>query len=109
MRQWTFHSLCSQLKSNRDLSDSAEDLNTLIGAASSLLGESTTEGLTRFIGTLAEKDKFISLCGNILEALRSRKPEDYSGRIDQMREAYGILCFTAFFDELDRPHPDKLG
>lgn len=108
MRQWTFHSLCSQLKSNRDLSDSAEDLNTLIGAASSLLGESTTEGLTRFIGTLAEKDKFISLCGNILEALRSRKPEDYSGRIDQMREAYGILCFTAFFDELDRQLPDSI-
>lgn len=108
MRQWTFHSLCAQLKSSHDLNDSAEDLNTLIGAASSLLGESTTEGLAGFIGTLAEKDKFISLCGSILEALRSRKPKDYSGRVDQMREAYGILCFTAFFDELDRQLPDSI-
>ena len=108
MRQWTFHSLCAQLKSSHDLNDSAEDLNTLIGAASSLLGESTTEGLAGFIGALAEKDKFISLCGSILEALRSRKPKDYSGRVDQMREAYGILCFTAFFDELDRQLPDSI-
>lgn len=108
MRQWTFHSLCAQLKSSHDLNDRAEDLNTLIGAASSLLGESTTEGLAGFIDALAKKDKFISLCGSILEALRSRKPKDYSGRVDQMREAYGILCFTAFFDELDRQLPDSI-
>ncbi|MBD5154239.1 MAG: hypothetical protein HDT15_03970 [Oscillibacter sp.] len=101
MKQWTFHSLCDQLESSHDLSDNAEGLNTLIGAISSLIGEPTTEGLAGFIGTLAEKDKLISLCASILQAILSRKSEDYSGRVDQMREAYGILCFTAFFDELD--------
>lgn len=43
-----------------------------------------------------------------MEALLSRKPEDYSGRVDQMREAYGILCFTTLFDELDKQLPDGI-
>jgi len=108
MKQLTFQSLCTQLKDHHGFNDGAEDLNTLIGAVSSLLGDASTDGFTSFIKALAEKDKLISLCGTVLQKILDQKPEDYSGRVDQMREAYGTLCFTAFFDELDEQLPDSI-
>ena len=108
MKQLTFHSLCTQLKDHHGFNDGAEDLNTLINAVSSLLGDTSTGGFVSFIKTLAEKDKLISLCGIVLQKILDQTPEDYSGRVDQMREAYGILCFTAFFDELDKQLPNRI-
>lgn len=106
MKKLTFQSLCSRFENGCDMEDRAEDLNTLIGAASSLLGETFSEGFGGFIGALSEKNQLINLCGGVLQALLSRKPKDYSDRIDKMQEAYSVLCFTAFFDELDKKLPD---
>lgn len=108
MKQLTFYSLRSQLRSNHSLDERAKDLNTLIGAAASLLGDTSVGGFGEFISALAEKDKVINLCATVLQKILSRNPDDYSGRIDQMREAYGILCFTSFFDELDKQLPDGI-
>lgn len=108
MKQMTFNSLCKKLKRKSSFNCNTEDLNTLIGAVESLIGDSAEGGITAFIKALAEEDKLISLGKSVLDAILSQLPEDYSGRVDQMKEAYGTIFFTSFFDELDQQLPDNI-
>lgn len=108
MKSLTFQTLRSRFEKGCDLEDRAEDLNTLLGAVSSLLGDDITNAFGTFIKGLAQKHETIKFCGAVLQALLDRKPKDYSDRIEKMQEAYSVLCFTAFFDELDRALPDGI-
>ena len=108
MKQMTFNSLCKKLKRKSSFNCNAEDLNTLIGAVESLIGDSAEGSVTAFIKALAEKDKVISLGKSVLDAILSQLPVDYSGRVNQMKEAYGTIFFTSFFDELDQQLPDNI-
>lgn len=85
-----------------------EDLNTLIGAVASLTGDPAAGSISAFIKALAEKEKLIDLGRSVLDRILNQKPEDYSGRVDQMKAAYGTIYFTAFFDELDQKLPKDI-
>lgn len=109
MGQLTFQSLCRDLKSRPSLKKHAEELNILTGAIASLIENPVAGSVAVFIKALSEKEKLISLGGAILDAvLNQASAEDYSGRVKRMQEAYGIIYFTAFFDELDRRLPDNI-
>lgn len=104
----TFHSLCSKLKTKPSFKSHAEDLNTLTGAIASLIEDPVTSSIAAFIKALAENSKLISLGSIVLNTILDQVPLDYSGRVEQMEEAYGIIYFTAFFDELDTRLPDNI-
>lgn len=109
MGQLTFQSLCRELKSRPSLKKHAEELNILTGAIASLIENPVAGSVAVFIKALSEKEKLISLGGAVLDAvLNQASAEDYSGRVKRMQEAYGIIYFTAFFDELDKRLPDNI-
>lgn len=108
MKQLTFNTLCKHLKKKPSLSENADVLKTLFGAAALLLGDAATGNAACFIRTVAEKDKLIDLGRIVLHKILDQKPEDYMTRIDQMKEAYGLIYFTAFFDALDHDLPDNI-
>lgn len=108
MKQLTFNALCKHLKKKPSLSKNADVLKTLFGAAALLLGDAATGNVACFIRTVAEKDKLIDLGRIVLQKILDQKPEDYMTRIDQMKEAYGLIYFTAFFDALDHDLPDNI-
>lgn len=108
MRQMTFHSLCSKLKGKPSFKSHTDELNTFIGAIASLVEDSAEDSFVVFIKALAEKEKLISLGGTVLNWILGQVPDDYSGRVEQMEEAYGIIYFTAFFDELDVRMPKEI-
>lgn len=85
-----------------------EDINTLIGAVALLTGDPAAGSISAFIKALAEKEKLIGLGKIVLDKILNQKPEDYSGRVDQMKAAYGTIYFTAFFDELDHKLPKNI-
>lgn len=105
MKQMNFQTLCKGLKGKPSLSTIAEDISTLTSAIALLTGNPVTEGITAFIKTLAQKEKLIDLGKKVLNAILAQRPTDYSGRIEQLKEAYGTIFFTAFFDELDQQMP----
>ena len=96
MNQLTFQSLCKNLKGKPSFSSNIDDLNTLIGAVASLIGDPETGTIGTLINALAEKERMISLGKAILDKILDQKPADYSGRVDQMKMAYGTIYFTAF-------------
>lgn len=108
IKQFTFHSLCRKLQSKSSFNDHTGDFNTLTGAIASLIDDSAEDGCAAFIRTLAEKEKLINLGSTVLKWILDQVPDDYSGRIEQMEEAYGIIYFTAFFDELDARLPKNI-
>ena len=108
MKQLTFNDLCKHLKAKPALSEYAEVFKTLFGSAALLLGGAVTGNVAGFICAVAEKDKLIDLGKIGLQKILDQKPEDYTSRIEQMREAYGLIYFTAFFDELDHALPDNI-
>lgn len=109
MSQLTFQSLCRKLRSGPSLKSCAEELNTLAAAIASLSENPIVGSVTAFIEALAEKEKLIRLGGTVLDAiLNQASAKNYSGRVEQMQEAYGIIYFTAFFDELDSRLPNNI-
>ncbi|MBD5504071.1 MAG: ATP-binding protein [Lachnospiraceae bacterium] len=109
MGQLTFQSLCRKLESRSSLNSYTEELNILTGAIASLIENPVAGSIAAFIKTLAEKEKLIRLGSTVLNAiLKQVSVEDYCGRVKQMEEAYGIIYFTAFFDELDSCLPDNI-
>lgn len=108
MKQLTFNDLCKHLKAKPALSEYAEIFKTLFGSAALLLGGAATGNAAGFICAVAEKDKLIDLGKIGLQKILDQKPEDYTSRVEQMREAYGLIYFTAFFDELDHALPDNI-
>lgn len=108
MKQLTFKVLCKHLKEKPSLSENVDVLSTLFDAAALLLGDTATGNIAGFIHTVAEKDRLIDLGRIVLQKILDQKPEDYMTRIIQMKEAYGLIYFTAFFDTLDDDLPDNI-
>lgn len=109
MSQLTFQSLCKSLKNRPSLKSYAQELNTLTGAIAALIENPVVGSVAAFFKSLSEKDKLISLGSTVLDAILNRtSAEDYNGRVKQMQDAYGIIYFTAFFDELDSRLPDNI-
>lgn len=80
----------------------------MIGAIASLIGDPVTDSIVSFIKSLAENAKLTQLGHTVLNVILDQVPDDYSGRVEQMEEAYGIIYFTAFFDELDTRLPKNI-
>lgn len=108
MKQLTFNGLCKHLKKKPSLSENVDVLSTLFDVAALLLGDTATGNVAGFIHTVAEKDKLINLGRIVLQKILDQQPEDYMTRVVQMKEAYGLIYFTAFFDTLDHDLPDNI-
>lgn len=113
MKGFTFNDLCAMLESdssekNSSLSENAEAIKTLIGSAAVLLGDTATGNVAGFIRAVSEKEKLIDLGRIVLQKILDKKPVNYVTKFDQMKEAYGLIYFTAFFDSLDHELPDDI-
>ena len=105
----TFQNLLEQLEKKKpDLGGHIDTFQTFVGAAACLAGDSAAGGLPALLAALAEKEKLFDLGKFLLDRITGEKPEDYSGIDNQMRAAYGTLCFTAFFDELNDSLPKEI-
>ena len=58
--------------------------------------------------TLTVKNEVIKIGKSVFDWLSKKKDNDYLARQQHMQVAYGLLCFTAFFDALDQQIPQTL-
>ena len=60
------------------------------------------------LGALSVKGELTKLARSLLDGATAKKENDYLARMERMQMAYGLICFTAFFEALDRLLPDDL-
>jgi ATPase family associated with various cellular activities (AAA) len=58
--------------------------------------------------TLAVKNEVVKIGKSVFDWVAKKKDDDYLARQHHMQVAYGLLCFTAFFDALDQQMPKAL-
>jgi adenylate kinase family enzyme len=60
------------------------------------------------LGLLDVKDRLVNLGKNIIEFIASRQKTDYISRAEQIKVAYALISFTAYFDALNRELPQDV-
>ncbi len=60
------------------------------------------------LGLLRAKNELTKLGKSLVEKVTAKKKGGYLARVKRMRMAYGLICFTAFFEALDRVLPKDL-
>lgn len=58
--------------------------------------------------TLAVKNEVVKLAKSVCDSLFKKKDSDYVVKQQRMQISYGLICFTSFFDALDRQLPEEL-
>lgn len=102
----TFKEVCNFIR---------KDDSTLIGVVDKLLdvailfspvvfGAAALPALT----LLKPKDNLTALGKTLLSKITSKREADYLARMHRMEIAYGLICYTAFFEALDSLLPDDL-
>jgi len=105
----SFKQVCDIIKKDQ------KDNHNLIEAIDKLLGF-TLICSTAIIGPAAmvllpiitAKNELKNLGKSILDAISSKKDEDYMARQQRMQVAYGLVCFTAFFEALGQQIPEGI-
>ena len=110
MKQIHFQSLCKELEHNPDFSGVIDGLRLLADGVSLFTGTPAADAVSLCLDALSQRGKLKKI-GEGIQGI-FLKPNDADDdvvtRSEQMRQAYGMLCFTAFFDELDARLPDAI-
>lgn len=92
-----------------------KDQPHLIDAADKLLGVTLIcspiligPAALPILGLLTAKNELVRLGKSVFEAVVGRKDDDFLAHHDRMQKAYGLICFTSFFEALDRTLPENL-
>lgn len=108
MKRITFQSLCRELREKPSFNEVTNELKILADAVALFTGHPSAGVASLFLETLSQKDKLAKTGGAVRNKIIGQSPKGFSGRVEQMQEAYGMICFTAFFDELDACLPDDI-
>lgn len=102
----TFKQVCEFIKEkDHNLIDSVDSLLGLgLICSPVILGPAAVAVLP----TIAVKNEIIKISKRVFESITSKKDDDYVARQKRMEIAYGLICFTAFFESLDRQIPETI-
>ena len=103
----TFKQVCEFIKEDDPkLVDSVDKLLGLaIVCSPAIIGPSVVAAVPPMI---AVKNEIMKIGKSVFEAITSKKDDDFLARQQRMEIAYGLICFTAFFEALDRQIPEEL-
>ena len=96
----TFQDACDLIKKDQpDLLDKVDKLLTLALICTPTVVGAPVGALLPVIGI---KSEIVKIQKAVLGAFSRKTDSDYVARQDRMQAAYALLCFTAFFEALDR-------
>jgi len=103
----TFKQVCELIK--KDDPKLIDAVDKLLGLAllcsPAIIGPAAAAALPSMI---AVKNEIVKIGKGLFEVVTSKKDDDYLARQQRMEIAYGLICFTAFFEALDRQIPEPL-
>lgn len=102
----TFKEVLKFIKS--DDGELIESTNKLLGVAILCLPIVFGPAALPALGLLSVKNELTAFGKMLLSKITSKKESDYLARMCRMEVAYGLICYTAFFEALDSLLPDDL-
>lgn len=102
----TFKQVCEFIK--KDDHGLIDDVDNLLGLAFASSPLFMSAGSVSLLPMIPVKNEIVKISKRVFEALKSKNDDDYLSRRQRMEMAYGLICFTAFFDALDRQIPEPL-
>lgn len=108
----TFKDVCKFLK-KEDGGALIDRVDQLLGAAlllsPAVVGVGPLPALALpALSLISGKNELTKLAKSLYDKLTSKQEADYVARMKRMETAYGLICFTAFFEALDQTLPDDL-
>lgn len=105
----TFKQICDLIKKDENADPALiEAVDKLLGltiiCAPAFLGPAAAA----FLPLLAVKNELVRLGKSVVSKITGESDRDYLGREQRMQTAYGVICYTAFFDALDASIPRTL-
>lgn len=103
----TFKQVCEFVK--KDDPKLIDAMDNLLGLA--LVCLPLVVGPAAFVAVppmISVKNEIVKIGKGVFESVTSKKDDDYLDRQQRMEIAYGLICFTAFFEALDRQIPKGL-
>jgi hypothetical protein len=101
----SFKQVCEFIK--KDDPTLIEDVDKLLGLLLVCSPIVVGPAAAAFLPLIAVKNELIKLGKGVFEAFSEKKDDDYVARQQRMEIAYGLICFTAFFEALDRQIPKE--
>ena len=102
----TFKQVCDFVKKDDPkLIDAVDKLLSLTLVCSPVVfGPAAVIALLPLIST---KNELVRIGKGLFDSLSAKKDDDYIAKQQRMQMAYGLMCYTAFFEALDRHIPEK--
>src|SRR5271157_2480956 len=105
----SFKQVCDFIKKDQ------KDNQPLIDAVDKLLGLTLVcspvligPAAAALLPAIAVKNEIVKLGKSVFETFSNKKDDDYIAKQQRMEIAYGLICFTAFFEALDQQIPGEL-
>jgi hypothetical protein len=106
LKDLTFKDVCKFIK--EDDASLIDSVDKLMGVAILLSPMVFGPQALTALGFISAKNELTRLSKSLLEKLIAKKETDFLARIERMQMAYGFICYTAFFEALDRLLPEDL-
>lgn len=103
--QVTFKDVCKIIK--KDKPDLIDNIDKLLGLTLVCAPIFMGAELIALLPALAYKNELTKIGKDIFEKYVKKQDADYLVNLERMQTAYGLLCFTAFFEALDKQLPEK--
>ena len=108
-RTLTFTDLFKKLSTSKTTPESVvKDAKLFFEIATCIFGGPTATGVAAIITVISEKGKLFDAATRLIEKIHERKDGGYVGYIDRMSEAYAVICFSAYFDTLNKNLPQEI-
>jgi len=107
VRDLSFKDVCEFIKADdRSFIDAADKLLGLGLILSPLALGLPPEATASVLGLIEVKNELIKLGKDLFEKVTRRKDEDTLAKQERMIVAYGLICYTAFFEAVDQVMPE---
>lgn len=107
MRDLTFAEVCNFIKEDEPaLVDAADSLLTFALLLSPLVFGISMGAVEPALGLLALKNELIKQGKRLFEKITTKDDNDPVLKQERMFAAYGLICYTSYFDALDQQLPD---
>lgn len=101
-----FKQVCEYIK--RDNSSLIDSVDKLLGFALICSPLVAPPAIVAVLPTLAVKNEMIKIAKGVFDKISSKLDSDYVARERRMQNSYALICYTAFFEALDRELPEAV-
>jgi hypothetical protein len=104
--EMTFKQICDLVRKDGKVDlELMENIDALLGLALLCAPVLLGPAALAFLPTLEVKGEIVKICTAAFRKITGKSESDYLARQQRMQMAYGLLCFTAFFEALDANLP----